>query len=49
MFLYVRDGSLITCGEGVEDILIYLMEIFPPLSNLCKCFDAHSRIPEETS
>ena len=25
-----RDGSLITCGEGVEDILIYLMEFSSP-------------------
>ena len=26
----LRDGSLITCGEGVEGILIYLMEISSP-------------------
>ena len=29
----IRDGSLITCGEGVEDILIYLME-FSSLSQI---------------
>ena len=42
----LRDGSLITCGEGVEDILIYLMEFSSPLSDLCKYFDPHSRISE---
>ena len=44
----LTDGSLITCGEGVEDILIYLMELSSPLSDLCKKFDPHSRISEET-
>ena len=48
MITAVRDGPLITCGEGVEDILIYLMEISSPLSDLCKYFDPHSRISEET-
>ena len=47
-FLSIRDGSLITLGEGVEDILIYLMEISSPLLDLCKYFDTHSRISEET-
>ena len=28
--MFTRDGSLITCGEGVEDILIYLMEFSSP-------------------
>ena len=40
--------TLITCGEGVEDILIYLMEFSSPFSDLCKYFDPHSRISEET-
>ena len=30
----LRDGSLITCGEGVEDILIYLMEFSSPPSQI---------------
>ena len=30
----VRDGSLITCGEGVEDILTYLMEFSSPPSQI---------------
>ena len=46
--MVVRDGSLITCGEGVEDILIYLMEFSSPLSDLCKYFDLHYRISEQT-
>ena len=25
-FTFLRDGLLLTCGEGVEDILVYLME-----------------------
>ena len=46
--LELRDGSLITCGEGMKDILIYLMEFSSPLSDLCKYFDPHSRISEQT-
>ena len=41
------DRSLITCEEGVEDILIYLMKFSSPHSDLCKYFDPHSRISEE--
>ena len=44
----LRDESLITCGEGVEDILVYLTEFSSPISNLCKYIDPHSRISEET-
>ena len=43
-----RERSLLTCGERVEDILIYLMEFSSLLSDLCKYFDPHSRISEET-
>ena len=45
---YLRDRSLITCGDGVEDILIYLMEFSSPLSDLCRYFDPHSRTSEDT-
>ena len=46
--LGLRDESLITCWEGLEDILIYLTEFSSPLSNLCKYFDPYSKISEET-
>ena len=44
----LRDGSLITCEKGVEDILIYLMKSSFPLSDLFKNFGPHSRTSEET-
>ena len=43
---WVKDGSLITCGEGVEDTHIF-DGIFVPLSDLCKECDPHSRTSEE--
>ena len=36
--ILLRDGSLSTC-EGVEDILIYLMEFLSPRLDLCKNFE----------
>ena len=44
----LRDGPLITCEMGVEDILIYLMEFSFPLSDLFKNFGPHSRTSEDT-
>ena len=43
VYKVVKDRSLITCGEGVEDILTYLMEFSSPLSDLCNYFDPHSK------
>ena len=40
---YLKDGSLITSGEGVEDVLIHLMEFLSPFSDLCKNFGPHFR------
>ena len=34
----IREGSLITCDKGVEDILIYLIEFSIPLSDIGKHF-----------
>ena len=44
----LRDVSLITGGEGVEGILIYLMEFSSLLSDLFKNFGPRSRTLEET-
>ena len=44
----LRDGSLITCEKGVEDILIYLIEFSFPLSDLFQYFGPHSKTSEET-
>ena len=40
---FVRDESLIIAGEGVEDILEYLMEFSSPVSDLCRKFGPPSR------
>ena len=45
----IRHGSLVTCGEGVEDILVYLIEFLSPLSYLCKSCGPRFRTQEETS
>ena len=48
MLVILRDGSLISCGVGMEDILIYVVEFSSPLSDLCRYFDLHSRTSDET-
>ena len=43
-----RKSLLITCGEGVEDILICFMDFSSPISDLCKNSCSLSRASEQT-